>query len=1205
MNKTAIKNYAIWARNTLIEAVGQRAFQYGITEKDCGDPMANSVNGFVLTTAEKKQRQALIEKIRDKGYGQVMEEAAYTWFNRFIALRFMEVNGYLPTRVRVFTDEENAFKPQILSEATHLELDGLKLDRIIALKEANKTEELFKYLLITQCNALSAVLPGMFQKIEDYTELLLPDNLLREGSVIEQMVTTIPEEDWTDQVQIIGWLYQYYNTEPKDKVFADLKKNIKISKEKIPAATQLFTPDWIVRYMVENSLGRLWVEGHPNDELKSSWRYYLEEAEQEPEVQARLAEIRKGYAALNPEDLRVIDPCCGSGHILCYLFDVLMQIYEACGYTARDAAQSILIHNLWGLDIDERAAQLSYFAVMMKARQYDRRFFSRNIQPHVYAIEESNSVSREAVEYFCKGDSALAKAMQTILIEMHDAKEYGSILTCSRQDWDALHARFHEIYDDIALHRDEALALLPLLQAAEALSQQYDVVVTNPPYMGSSGMSAKLSDYVKKNYPDSKSDLFAVFIERCSKMTGKNGYQAMITQHAWMFLSSFEKLRAKLQTVDTVNMAHLGARAFEEIGGEVVQTTSFVLRNTSVRSYAGVYCRLVAPTTQQGKEDLFLIRENLYRAKKSNYTKIPGSPVVYWISEKMLSSFGTGTQLKSLGRVTLGMRTGDNERFLRLWHEVSYPSFFGSASSKEEAKLSHAKWFPYNKGGEYRKWYGNTESVVNWYNDGQEIKEHTRAVYPQLGDNLSWKITSEDKYFSPGIAWSRISSTNFGVRLCQSNLIFDTNAPMFFPKDETDISYIAGFLCTKIASNILRILNPTLTFQVVDVGNLPIIRCPQKTEKVNAIVNGAFHLAKEEWDSFETSWDFQRHPLLPFFADDPGESTRIEMWYRMWEAQCQNRFDQLKANEEELNRIFIDIYGLQNELTPEVEDKDVTVRKADLTRDIKSLISYAVGCMFGRYSLQKDGIVFAGGEISDCYRTGHSPLVTKDGMLFRTADEKVLAVRDRDYTEVKIDGEWYDCSYPVDYDNILPITDDEYFEDDIVGRFIRFVEVVYGKDTLEENLKFIADALGGKGTPRDVIRNYFLNDFYADHLKIYQKRPIYWLFDSGKKNGFKCLIYMHRYQPDTIARIRTDYVHEQQSRYRTAIADLEQRVEIAAPAERVKLNKQLQRLRDQATEVQKYEEKIHHLADQMIAIDLDDGVKVNYAKFEDVLAKIK
>ena len=567
--------------------------------------------------------------------------------------------------------------------------------------------------------------------------------------------------------------------------------------------------------------------------------------------------------------------------------------------------------------------------------------------------------------------------------------------------------------------------------------------------------------------------------------------------------------------------------------------------------------------TQSGKEALFLSGSNRYLSSNLNYSVISGSPVAYWVSPQMLSSFRKGKRLKDLGRVTLGMRTGDNERFLRLWHEVPYIKFYGNATSKAEAKESGAKWFPYNKGGEYRKWYGNTESVVNWQNDGQEIKENTRRVYPQLGDNLGWKITSEDKYFTPGVAWSRISSTNFGVRLCQSNLIFDTNAPMFFPDDDKWLMYIAGFMCTKIAGDILRVLNPTLTFQVVDVGNLPVIQKTRIKEDTERVVRKAFELSKEEWDSFETSWDFQRHPLVVSAAE--CGYVRLSDCYKEWERVCDERFAQLKASEEELNRIFIDIYGLQDELTPEVQDKDITVRRAELGRDIRSLISYAVGCMFGRYSLDTSSLVYAGGA-------------------------------------------WDDSKYATflpDKDAIIPICDDEYFEDDIVGRFEKFVEVVYGKGTLEENLRFIADALGGKGSSRDVIRSYFINDFYADHLKVYQKRPIYWLFDSGKKNGFKCLIYMHRYQPDTIARIRTDYVHEQQSRYRTAIADLESRIANAGTGERVKLSKQLTKLQEQAEELRVYEEKIHHLADQMIRIDLDDGVKHNYAIFQDVLAKIK
>ena len=733
MDKNAIKKYAVWARRELISRVSQKAAFYGITDTDHGTVGAESVDGRVLTAAEKKQRDALIHQIQKDGYEQVMEEVAYTWFNRFSALRYMEVNGYLPTHVRVFTDDTGALKPQILTEAINLELDGLDMQKVYDLKNSNQDEALYRYLLITQCNALNAILPGMFQKIEDYTELLLPDNLLREGSVIEQMVTTIPEEDWTDQVQIIGWMYQYYNAEKKDDIFAALKKNVKITKENIPAATQLFTPDWIVRYMVENSLGRLWLEGHPDvknqllpteeeqsayaagnrDPEDTKWHYYLEEAEQEPEVQAQLAEIRKEYAALTPEQLKVIDPCMGSGHILVYMFDVLVKIYEAYGYSARDAVKSIVENNLYGLDIDDRAAQLAYFAVMMKARRYDRRFFSRGLQPHVYAIQESNHLDKFAVEYFCNGDEKLTAAMDTIISELHDAKEYGSILTVTQQDWSALYARFAEIKEDIHISREAALReLLPLVQVAEALAQKYDTVVTNPPYMAVSNASAKVNDYVKKNFPDSKADLFAVFIERCGQMAKKNGYQAMITQHAWMFLSSFEKLRTKLLAVDIVNMAHLGARAFEEIGGEVVQTTSFVIRKSHVADYKGEYCRLIEPTSQQGKEDMFLAGESRYAADQSNFSKIPGSPVAYWVSDRIFTLYSDLKKMSDFGDLKHGMTTGDNNTCLKMWYEIDRTLLIVSAQNYEEFLTSGCRYVPYNKGGSFKKWYGNLDYVL-------------------------------------------------------------------------------------------------------------------------------------------------------------------------------------------------------------------------------------------------------------------------------------------------------------------------------------------------------------------------------------------------------------------------------------------------------------------------------------------------------------
>ena len=1185
MDKNAIKKFAVWARTELIARVSLKGVEYGITEKKIEDANVDSVGGKVLTADEKKQRQALIAEINDKGYKQVMEEVAYTWFNRFSALRFMEVNGYLPSHVRVFTDEENNFKPQIITEAIHLDLDGLDMEKVYELKDAEKTEELYKYLLTVQCNALNKILPGMFQKIADYTELLLPDNLLREGSVIQQMIELIPEDDWKDAVQIIGWLYQYYNSEKKDDVFAALKKNVKITKENIPAATQLFTPDWIVRYMVENSLGRLWLEGHPDvkeqllpteeeqsayaagnrDPEDTKWHYYLEEAEQEPEVQAQLAEIRKEYAALTPDQLKVIDPCSGSGHILAYMFDVLIKIYESYGYTTREAVASIVENNLYGLDLDDRAAQLAYFAVMMKARQYDRRFFSRGIQPHVYAIVESNHVDKFAVDYFCNGDAKLTAAMDTIISELHDAKEYGSILTVTTQDWSALYDRFAEITEDINMSRETALReLLPLVQVAEAMAQKYDVVVTNPPYAGISNLSSKVNNFIKDNYPDSKADFFSVFIERCNDLVRKNGLQAMITQHGWMFLSSFEKLRAKLLKNETITMAHLGARAFEEIGGEVVQTTSFVMIKSELNEYRGVYCRLIEPNTQQGKEDMFLLEQNRFSTKQKNFYDIPGTPFAYWLSDTMFDIFKDSKTLSDVAKPRQGLATSDNDRFLKLWHEVDFSKIgFGITSIDDDRKFEY-KWFPCTKGGSFRRWYGNNDYIVNWENDGEEIKAYAAKLYR----NYTRTIKNIPFYFRKGLTWSTISSGLFSLRYVPEGFVFETKGAMCYVDDKYLYSVLALYN-TKVMQQFLAVVSPTLDYHEGPLGRTPILL--EDNSEIDEITKNCITISKNEWDSFENSWDYKGHPLIELRTETEcvrvheQQNYHIKDVYWVWSQLCDKRFQKLKDNEEKLNRHFIDVYNLQNELTPEIEENDVSVRKADLGRDIRSFISYAVGCMFGRYSLDVDGLAYAGGEWD----------VSKY------------------------------VSFAADKDNIIPICDDEYFEDDIVGLFVGFVKTVYGADTLDENLEFIANALGGKGQPKDVIRNYFLNDFYSDHCKIYQKRPIYWLFDSGKKNGFKALIYMHRYQPDTIARIRTDYVHEQQARYRTAITDLEQRIANASTGERVKLNRKLTTLQAQDTEIRTYEEKIHHLADQMISIDLDDGVKKNYAIFQDVLAKIK
>ena len=1153
MDKNAIKKFAVWARRELIERVSQKAMQYGIEKDNIVDVAADSVGGKVLTDTQKNQRRALISQINAKGYEEVMEEVAYTWFNRLIALRFMEVNGYLPTRVRVFTDEENNFKPQIIDEALHLDLDGLNMEKVYEFKNANQTEELYKYLLITQCNALNSVLPGMFQRISDYTELLLPDNLLREGSVIEQMISSVPEEDWRDAVQIIGWLYQFYNTEPKQEVDAKVKKGIKVAKEDIPAKTQIFTPDWVVRYMVENTLGRIWLKGHPSDLLADSWEYYMKPAKQDDEIAEVVMRDNSVFESLKPQDIKCIDPCSGSGHILVYMFDVLMQIYEGYGYTTREAVESIVKNNLYGLDIDDRAAQLAYFAVMMKARQYDRRFFSHGIQPNVHAIVDSNHLDKFALEYFCNS-SELQRAMSSIVCEMKDAKDYGSLTHVSPQNWEILYARFEEIESDITIYREIILKqLVPLVQVAKTLSQKYHAVITNPPYLGGGGMNEKLAEFAREKYFEAKNDLFSVFIERGNELALPGMYNCMVTMQSWMFLSSYEKLRAKILDTETIEtLLHMD----NQVMGIAFGTAVAVLRTKKINGYKGVYNYIYYSDVVNDKPSSFPVKGNRFAEVSDEYYRnISGSPIAYWISPKTRDSFMAKDSIGTVAPPKQGLATADNEHFLRLWHEVNIHKIGFGLASCEEAVTSKKKFFPYNKGGAFRRWYGNRDYVVNWENDGFEIKNFRdeKGKVRSRPQNLQY-------YFRPAITWSDVTSGSFSGRYAEQGFMFDIKGSSGFP-DEDLLPFVLGLLNSKVAQAFIKILNPTMTTQVGDMTRIPVIK--DDIAEITELVHECIFEAKADWDSFETSWDFNKHPLV-------RSVYTIEEAFAQWKIECNDRFAQLKANEEKLNRIFIDIYGLQDELTPDVEDKYVTIRKADLQRDIKSLISYAVGCMFGRYSLDMDGLTYAGGEWDDSkYST-----------------------------------------YPADKDNIIPICDDEYFDDDIVGRFVKFIEKVYGEHTLEENLKFVADALGGKGQPREIIRNYFLNDFYSDHCNIYSvtgsgKRPIYWLFDSGKKNGFKALIYMHRYQPDTIARIRTDYVHEQQSRYRTAIADMENRIVNASTSERVKLNKALSKLQDQDTELRSYEEKIHHLADQMITIDLDDGVKVNYAKVQDVLAKIK
>ena len=1217
MNKTAIKNFAIWARRKLITDITYSAGLIGVSDKGIATPLPQSkpdLQFFDIGTKNYSevsgkgvaQRSALVSAIKSRertsdyktAFQNVIEEVAYTWFNRLIAVRFMEVNDYLPSRVRVLSSETpKKNEPDFVTTPfdTDLDFTPYERDRVMQLKDETELDELFRMLFIKQCNKLNDILPELFEKTDDYSELLLTIAFTDKDGVVYHLTHDISEDDFNvskeGQVEIIGWLYQYYNTEPKDEVFALLKKNVKITKERIPAATQLFTPDWIVRYMVENSLGRLWVEGHPNDALKAGWKYYLEEAEQEPSVQAQLEQIRAEYRAIQPKDIQIIDPCMGSGHILVYAFDVLMQIYEAQGYTQRDAARFIIEKNLYGLDIDRRAYQLAYFAVMMKARQYNRRILNDGIKPNLYAIQDSGAFSKDIIEFVADGNNKLRIAMQSIKDDLTNATEYGSIIDVAPVDFAALYSRFGVIketfYEDIMSQLSQKICVetvFPIIKQAQCMAQKYHVVCTNPPYMGSSGMSAKLSDYVKTQYPDSKADLFSCFMERADSFVSTNGFTSLITMESWMFLSSFENLRQKINCSKTIiNMVHM---PYLGKGGTSLGinfgTAAVIMKKGYVPSYTAQYEYTVYfECDSEGVPFVFPTKNERWKtAKQSDFSKIPGSPIAYWVSDSLLAAFQYGKRLKDNGDTRQGMATSDNNRFLRFWYEVSNKKIGYGYTSPSDAASSTMKWFPYNKGGAYRKWYGNQDYVLNYEHDGKEVKGYATSLYK----TPSRTIKSMSEYFKPCLSWSKVTTVDIAFRFFPAGFIFDVAGCCIFYTSDDKLKYDFGFLNSNVCGSILKMISPTMNYEAGHIASMPIVLAESAKNDVLNLVDSNIEISKSDWDVYENSWEFIRHPLITVrnniafgqFTEARREkvASHLSECFKEWESQCTKRFCQLKSNEEELNRIFINIYGLQNELTPEVEDKDVTVRKADLGRDIRSLISYAVGCMFGRYSLDVDGLAYAGGEW---------------------------------------DGSKYKSFIP-DADNCIPITDEEYFEDDIVGRFVAFIRTVYGAETLEENLDYIAKALGNKGnTSREIIRSYFLNDFFKNHCQIYQKRPIYWLFDSGKQNGFKALVYMHRWNADTTGNVRVEYLHRTQRVYEKEIERMQETIDNSRNAREVSAaEKRKEKLIKQLKEAKDYDAKIAHLALSRIDIDLDDGVKVNYEKVQtgqdgkviEILAKI-
>lgn len=1187
MDKTAIKNYAIWARTKLIEDIKYKASLLGITEKGIADALPQSTTQeqyfdigtrepYAIRGVQIAQRRSLAEAIKKKAqesdyltaYNSIIEEVAYTWFNRFIAVRFMEVNDYLPCKIRVLSAVDGRQEPDIVQNPFDAKLDYTSAEEELISQHQmnNEGDKLFNMLFVKVCNDLSKVLPQLFEAEQDYTELLLNISYTDQDGLIYKLVHDIPEDNFdvnavdeegkpVGQVEIIGWLYQYYNTELNNMVYDGSYSKKKLSKEWIPAATTIYTPDWVVKYMVENSLGRLWYEGHPESTLlKENWKYYLDEAQQEEAVQAELAKVKEEYAKLRPEDIKVIDPCMGSGHILVYAFDVLMQIYTQMGYTDKDAVLSILENNLYGLDIDKRAFQLAYFAVLMKARQYHKFILKKQPQCHIYAIAESNGINMKHLAYFGAQLDELAKPvalnqMQELIATLHDAKEYGSIISVADYDWDLLHqfaAEFDvsgemNLFDSFGIEATQQ-RLQELVAVGEVLAQKYEVVVTNPPYLGSSRFNDKLDAYVKEHFKDEKSDLSMVmYRQSLDSYSVHNGLVAFITTSSWMFLSSFEKLRRYImQNKSFVSIVDFGSELFEgKVGHNVI--TSWITRNAQIdANLLGI--RLVEYCYSRRNEKIteFHNRRNWHYVKQSNFAKIPGAPVAYWVSENFIKAYES-KKISNYGFARSGLQTGNNDLFLKFWQEVSWKKIGFGMKSKSQYLKSTYKWVSQIKGGEYRKWYGNFDYVVNWELDGREIRNCQGCrLNAMANDNL---------FFKEGITWSHTTSSVYGARYLPSGHLFNVEAPTLFISDNI-IYYTLGFLNSCVAQKYLSAINSTMHYLVGNISGLPLVYKPD--ELIDTIVQQNIDISKSDWDAFETSWDFTKHPLL-------RNKPTISEAYSEWEAECNVRFTQLKANEEELNRIFIDIYGLQDELTPEVEDKDVTVRKDDLQRDIKSLLSYAVGCMFGRYSLDVEGLAYAGGEWDE------SKYVT----------------------------------FKPDEDNVIPITDEDYFEDDIIGRLIAWLKVVYGAETLEENLRFIADALGTSGdTARQKIRNYFLKDFFKDHCKIYQKRPIYWLYDSGKQNGFKALIYMHRYNADTSGQVRAEYLGKMEETYESEINRMQDIMDNGAGREVALAGKRKEKLQKQLHECRDYDAVLGHIALASIAIDLDDGVKVNYVKVQ-------
>ena len=1159
MDKNILKKFAIESRQDLMDKIRNKIRTFYIDEdfnsEQKGDIyiLSNEKHSLNLTNEEFKKRELLIKRVRELSLEQVIEEAAYTWFNRVIAIRYMEINDMLPLTkdnqslgIRVLSSRDNTPDPEILKFTNLINPDldiDFKKEKFAELKDEN---EKFKYVLLLVCKKLGKVIPQVFDGVTDYIDILIPDNLLNDTGIVTKIVNEVPEKNY-NQVEIIGWLYQYYNQAEKDRVIM-AKKAYK--KNEIAYATQLFTSDWIVKYMVDNSLGRYYEETNSNS-IASELEFYINENEKNCENNSNLS----------PADIKFFDPCCGSGHILVYAFELLYKMYSKNGYNKNDIPKLILKNNLYGLDIDDRAGQLSILSILLKAREYDKNIFNK------LNSEEINIMSiKESKDTYCNLRNEITDTEQfDYLINIFkNAKEIGSIIKID-SDYNYLKME-EEIENNLTIFGIEMKEnILPLIKQFRILSNKYDIVVTNPPYMNSSNMPVNLKGYIQKHYSDVKNDLFSVFIAKVIELSKENGRIGLLTPYVWMFISSYEKLRTLLlNNVNITSMIQLEYNAFE---GACVPVCSFCLKNTK-KQEKGVYIRLsdFKGVDNQAPKALEAIRSNncyyKYSVDQKDYFKIPGTPIAYWISKNMLNAFVVGKQMNKFGTPRTGIMTGDNNRFLRLWWEVENEKSALYCNTSDEAINSKKKWFPYNKGGDYRRWYGNNDYLINWYDSGEEVFGQAKAEKRNSQD-----YPNEYK-FKQAISWSLITSSVPAFRKKEHNLS-DIAGPSFFC-DKEYFNYLLGFCNSKIATNILNMLNPTINFQGGNIAQLPIII--GNKDKVETIVDENIAISKNEWDSFETSWDFKHHPLIPLEMSNKNKLD-IESIYENWKEVSEKNFEKLKENEEKLNEILINVYELGEELTSDIDEKNITIRKADREREIKSLISYSVGCMFGRYSLDEDGLIYAGG-------------------IFDT--EK--------YT-----------TYKVDNDNIIPITDEAYFGDDIVERFKDFIRTVYGKETFNKNMDFIAESLSKKGTEtsEERIRRYFLNEFFVDHCNNYSvtgsgKRPIYWLLDSGKKNGFKALIYMHRYNENLIPKARLDYLHRVQTTYEKLLSDVNYRLttELSMTDKKEAKNRQTD-LMAKLQEIKEYDEKIAHIANQRISIDLDDGVKTNYEKFKDILAKIK